>query len=116
MSTIPAFPGTHNGVPARLREDATIRKTEHFALRTKTTLDPRDEDVPVLPPGISREGFGLAMEELKESIGDANVVLNDKPLDDGWYENLFPFNPIEEIVFLYGWLISSKVHGASYDS
>lgn len=56
------------------------------------------------------------MEELKESIGDANVVLNDKPLDDGWYENLFPFNPIEEIVFLYGWLISSKVHGASYDS
>lgn len=85
MSDIPAFPDAHNGVPARLGEDATARKTHHLSLRTKKTPDPRGEDVPVLPPGISREAFGLAMGELKESIGDANVVLNDKPLDDGWY-------------------------------
>lgn len=85
MANIPTLPDAHSGVPARLGDDAVERKTHHLSLRTKKTLDPRDEDVPVLPPGVSRDAFELAMGELRENTGDANVVLNDKPLDDGWY-------------------------------
>jgi len=83
---IPTFPVHHNGVPGRLREDAADKKKKYLGLRTMKASETRDEDVPVLPPGISREVFDLAIEELKQKIGDANVVLNDKPLDDGWYE------------------------------
>lgn len=96
MANIPTFPDAHSGVPTRLEDDAAERKTHHLSLRTKTTLDPRNEDVPVLPPGMTREAFGLAMEELKKNIGDVNVVFNDKPLDDGWYGNVHSFLDLEE--------------------
>ena len=43
------------------------------------------EDLPVLPPGVSRGKFNAAIEELKKAIGAGNVELNDKPLVDGWY-------------------------------
>jgi len=43
------------------------------------------EDLPVLPPGVSRGKFNAAIEELKKAIGAENVVLNDQPLVDGWY-------------------------------
>jgi hypothetical protein len=43
------------------------------------------EDLPVLPPGVSRGKFNAAIEELKKAIGAENVELNDKPLVDGWY-------------------------------
>jgi hypothetical protein len=83
---IPAFPDAYNGVPSRLKEAAATRKKEYLGLRTKKASETRGEEVPVLPPGIARQEFDLALEELKQKIGDSNVVLNDKPLDDGWYE------------------------------
>src|SRR5271170_7272829 len=43
------------------------------------------EDLPVLPPGVSRGIFNAAIEELKKAVGAENVELNDKPLVDGWY-------------------------------
>jgi hypothetical protein len=43
------------------------------------------EDLPVLPPGVSRGKFNAAIEELKKAIGAENVELNDQPLVDGWY-------------------------------
>lgn len=91
MTNIPAFPAAHNGVPDRLKESATTWKDSYYALKTKKTPDPRDGEVPVLPPGMSREAFGVAMKELKGTLGDANLVLNDKPLDNGWYGNMNPF-------------------------
>lgn len=50
----------------------------------------------MLPPGMTRGVFGLAMEELKKNIGDVNVVLNDKPLDDGWYGKVHSFLNLEK--------------------
>ena len=53
--------------------------------------DPWDGEVPVLPPRMLREAFGVAITELKGILGDANVVLENKPLDNGWYKNTFKF-------------------------
>jgi len=36
------------------------------------------QDLPVLPPGVSRSKFNSAIEELKKAIGAENVELNDK--------------------------------------
>ena len=91
MSDIPLFPESHNGVPARLKGEAATRKGEYLGLKTKAP-EPRGEDVPVLPPDMSRAAFNLAMQELKDNIGASNVVLNDKPLDNGWYGKPSPLS------------------------
>jgi hypothetical protein len=38
----------------------------------------------VIPQGIQRSRFLVAIEELTEQLGDENVEVNDKPLHDGW--------------------------------
>ena len=77
------------GAPERLKAFEKIIKQKVID-NTTATLDglPRresSEDLPVLPPGVSRRKFNVAIEELKKAIGAGNIELNDKPLIDGWY-------------------------------
>ena len=77
------------GAPPRLKElEAIIKKKIEDNSTVKLDDVPRREaaeDLPVLPPGVSRSKFNAAIEELKKAIGAENVDLNDKPLSDGWY-------------------------------
>jgi hypothetical protein len=77
------------GAPPRLYELESIikKKIEDNATVNLDGLPRKEasEDLPVLPPGVSRGKFNAAIDELKKSIGADNVELNDKPLVDGWY-------------------------------
>ena len=79
------------GAPPRLKElEALMKKKIDENVTVNLDGLPRREaaeDLPVLPPGISRSKFNTAIEELKKAIGAENVELNDKPLIDGWYLN-----------------------------
>ncbi|KAK3713481.1 hypothetical protein LTR37_008439 [Vermiconidia calcicola] len=45
-----------------------------------------DMDILPTPPlGVSQDVFAASIEELRRSIGAENVVVNDQPLQDGWY-------------------------------
>jgi hypothetical protein len=77
------------GAPARLKEfEKIIKKKVEDNTTAKLDGLPRRElpdDLPVLPPGVSRGKFNAAIDELKKAIGPENVELNDEPLIDGWY-------------------------------
>ena len=77
------------GAPERLKSlEEIIKKKIEDNKTVNLDGNPRKEalqDLPVLPPGISREKFNTAIDELKKIIGAENVELNDQPLVDGWY-------------------------------
>ena len=80
---IPSLATTYSGVPERLAKEAIATKARLYSQKTLPDSIPRRKTA--LPPGTSREDFGLAVLELKSALGDENVVLNDTPLVDGWY-------------------------------
>ncbi|CUM49442.1 uncharacterized protein AC631_05789 [Debaryomyces fabryi] len=82
---VPTLDETYSGIPHRMEEFAYGLK--QFVLgNTNKDNKPRTEDLPVLPPGINRSGFNIAIEQLKGLVGNENVELNDQErLEDGWY-------------------------------
>lgn len=87
--TVPPVPilsdSHHSGISKRLAEAANAAKARVYANKTVSGVTPRKGELPVLPPGIQRQTFNTAIEELKRTLGSEHVVINDKPLDDGWY-------------------------------
>ncbi|KAF2462277.1 glycolate oxidase [Lineolata rhizophorae] len=80
----PTLEQKHSGVPSRLMTDA--REMKQKLMSTAKPANPSGvHERPRLPPGISREDFNRAIAELKGSLGENYVELNDKPLVDGWY-------------------------------
>lgn len=77
--------GHHSGIPERLAVNAKLAKARLFSNRTLRDSVARQQEVPRLPPNISRETFNRAIAELRDILGHENVELNDKPLVDGWY-------------------------------
>lgn len=75
----------HSGIPKRMELDAKLAKERLYSRRTLPDSVPRQHEVPRLPPNTSRAKFNAAMADLKDSLGDDNVEINDKPLVDGWY-------------------------------
>ncbi len=82
LDSIPTLEQKHNGVPARLLHKAHRAKALIQGIATKP-LRPRKR-LPVIPQGIDRSRFFLAIDELSKELGNENVQVNDKPLDDGW--------------------------------
>jgi hypothetical protein len=83
-SFIPKLDAIHSGVPARLSNEAATAKEKTYSLRTLPNSVPRQSPLR-LPPGVTREVFDKAINELRKVLGDDGVQLNDKPLVDGWY-------------------------------
>ncbi|KAJ5377209.1 uncharacterized protein N7496_004618 [Penicillium cataractarum] len=83
LAPIPTLEQKHNGVPSRLLHKAHRAKALIQDIATKP-LRPRQR-LPAVPQGIERSQFFLAIDELSREIGNENVEINDKPLDDGWY-------------------------------
>ena len=82
----PLLSSKHSGVPQRLVDEAEAAKQNlYITNRTLPVSSPRKQEVPKLPPGITREQFDLAIKEITETLGTENVEINDKPLVDGWY-------------------------------
>lgn len=75
----------HSGISKNLSKAANEAKARAWANKTASGVTPRQGELPVLPPGIERDRFNGAIQELKRTVGSENVVINDKPLDDGWY-------------------------------
>jgi hypothetical protein len=84
MSSIPNLSSIHSGVPARLSNEAAAAKQKTYALKTLPTSVPRQSPLK-LPPGVTRDVFDKAIDELRKVLGKDGVELNDKPLVDGWY-------------------------------
>ena len=74
----------HHGVPGRLVREAASAKERLYSNKTVGESKSRRRASP-LPPNLSREAYDEAIAELRQSLGEANVELNDKPLVDGWY-------------------------------
>ncbi|KDQ57615.1 vanillyl-alcohol oxidase [Jaapia argillacea MUCL 33604] len=85
LTSIPLLDKKHSGVPSDYLEQAKGSKARLYSNKTLPASVPRDEEVPVLPPDVTREIFDAAIAELKRKLGEENVELNDKPLVDGWY-------------------------------
>ncbi len=81
-SEIPVLPGTHSGIPTYLLEKARGAKKAVFESRNKPQNERRR--LPVIPQGIERDAFLAALDDLRSQLGTDNVVVNDKPLKDGW--------------------------------
>lgn len=75
----------HSGVSRRLVDAAYASKSRLYGNKTTPGLTQRTGELPVLPPGVQRATFNAAIEELKQTLGSQHVVINDRPLDDGWY-------------------------------
>jgi hypothetical protein len=84
MSSIPMLSSIHSGVPGRLSNEAAASKQKTYALKTLPTSVPRQNPLK-LPPGVTRDVFDKAIDELRKVLGKDGVELNDKPLVDGWY-------------------------------
>jgi hypothetical protein len=84
MSSIPNLSIIHSGVPARLSNEAVAAKQKSYALKTLPDSAPRQSALK-LPPGVTRDVFDKAIDELRKVLGKDGVELNDKPLVDGWY-------------------------------
>lgn len=82
LTSIPTLEQKHNGVPARLLDKALRAKGLIQDVATKA-LRPRQR-LPVIPQGIKQARFFLAIDEISRELGNTNVEINDKPLDDGW--------------------------------
>ncbi|KAJ5618603.1 hypothetical protein N7528_006714 [Penicillium herquei] len=80
---IPTLEEKHNGVPPRLIHKAHRAKGLIDNIATK---EPKARKrLPVIPQGIERTRYFLAIDEISQDLGKENVEINDKPLDDGWY-------------------------------
>lgn len=82
-AAIPDLDTVYSGVPTRLATEAVAAKSRLDSQRTVEESSVRK--AVSLPPGIGKEAFDRAIKELKSSLGDENVEINDKPLVDGWY-------------------------------
>ncbi|KAF8577799.1 vanillyl alcohol oxidase [Ramaria rubella] len=92
MSSVPAplVLSRHNpsGVPSRLVEaahEAKRRTWENSTLLEASESFETNSQLPVLPPDTTRDCFDRAILQLKTELGENHVVINDKPLVDGWY-------------------------------
>ncbi|KAJ4537463.1 hypothetical protein HRR83_002688 [Exophiala dermatitidis] len=75
------------GIPSRITEYADSVKRRFEQNATKSSRRGRGvepQDLPVLPPGVTREKFNAAIAELRNIVDD-DVTLVDGDLDDGWY-------------------------------
>ena len=86
IPAVPILSKLHSaGVPSRLLDAANDAKSRVYRNKTVSGVTQRQGELPVLPPGIPRDGFNAAIDELGRVLGSEHIVLNDKPLDDGWY-------------------------------
>lgn len=81
---IPSLYQNHSGVPERLANEATAAKTRLLSQKTVPDSVPRKKPHS-LPPDVDQTTFDNAIQDLKASLGDDNVQVNNKPLEDGWY-------------------------------
>lgn len=80
--SIPTLDEKHSGVPSHLLHKAYRAKG---LIQDIATKKPRARKrLPVIPQGIERNRFFLAIDEISTEIGNKNVEINDKQLDDGW--------------------------------
>ncbi|KIY02775.1 uncharacterized protein Z520_01240 [Fonsecaea multimorphosa CBS 102226] len=83
QGSIPDLTARYSGVPRRLTQEALDAKARLYSQKSLPDSVPRKRVA--LPPDVSRESFDQAVAELKSSLGDENVQVNDGPLVDGWY-------------------------------
>ena len=80
----PLLDDKHSGVPSRLTKEAAAARSRQYSNRTLPSSKPRLRPVR-LPPDTTEELFATAVKSLRHSLGAENVVVNDQPLEDGWY-------------------------------
>lgn len=91
MASQPSFPqpptlaSKHSGLPERLLDIGTESKNRLLGKRTVPESVPRQGELPRLPPDTTRPEFDQAIGELRQTLGDEHVQINDQPLVDGWY-------------------------------
>ncbi|KAL2783798.1 hypothetical protein BJX66DRAFT_344626 [Aspergillus keveii] len=79
----PTLDECHSGIPDNLLSPALQVKAR---LAGNQDLTPHErKELPVVPLGHTREEFMRAVSELAHILGQQNIEINDKPLDDGWY-------------------------------
>lgn len=84
FSAPPTLSSLYSGVPERLASAAQEAKDKLLSKRTLPERAPRKRAVR-LPPDVNQQTFDRAIRDLKKSLGEDNVILNDQPLADGWY-------------------------------
>lgn len=82
-AAIPDLDSVYSGIPSRLAQIAVTTKARLDSQRT--VRESTSRKTISLPPGIDKEKFDHAINELKASLGSDNVEVNEKPLVDGWY-------------------------------
>ncbi|KAI0805304.1 hypothetical protein GGR55DRAFT_288411 [Xylaria sp. FL0064] len=80
---VPLLSEKHTGIPKRLLEKAKEAKAHVLSVRTK--VQGTKQRTSVYPPGLEEGVFDKAVKEIREQLGADQVVLNDQPLEDGWY-------------------------------
>jgi hypothetical protein len=78
------YPAAYSGIPERLLNKAVREKSRLWQNQSKEFQTPRKRGL-AIPAGIGRVEFVKALEELSQNLGKDHVVLNDQPLEDGWY-------------------------------
>ncbi|KAF2267574.1 glycolate oxidase [Lojkania enalia] len=84
LNSPPTLSEQYRGYPERLASQAQESKNRLYSNKTAPESVPRKRGVR-LPPDTTQDGFDRAISALQQQIGQQNVVLNDKPLIDGWY-------------------------------
>ena len=75
------------GIPGRVAAYGDSVKQKFADNATESTIRQRKEtpgDLPVLPPGVTRQDFITAIAELRKLVDD-DVQVIDGALEDGWY-------------------------------
>ena len=94
------------GIPARVTEYADSVKKKFEENATTSFVRPRTDpsnELPILPPGVSRDKFNDSIVELK-TIVDGHLDLVTESLDDGWYlhrpltHDAFPLDENDEFL------------------
>lgn len=81
----PTVDDVYSGAPSRLAQEASSVKALLSHSRTLPSKQSRQPTVR-LPPDVTLEDFSTAIQDLRDQIGEENVVVNDADhLDDGWY-------------------------------
>ena len=80
----PVYPAVYSGIPERLVTKAIRDKTRIWEHQSKEFQTPRKRGL-AIPAGIGRSEFLKALGELAQKLGKEHVVVNDQPLEDGWY-------------------------------